>query len=108
MLLALAFGCGSLLTSGGGAVGQERGAQFPKVGSPVKLESYADVALVVNNARRTIELLATAQMKLEPYPEPPPKQIAPDCDSAEVRSFNRGYLLAHTGFNIFLSLQELG
>jgi hypothetical protein len=30
------------------------------------------------------------------------------CDTEDVQSFNRGYLLAHTGFNLFISLQELG
>ena len=114
-LRALLLACVGLLIGCGIALGQERNILLPKVGIPVKLEPYANVALVVKNARRTIELLATAQMKLEPYPEPiggnpklEPKQITPECDSAEVRSFNRGYLLAYAGFNIFLSLQELG
>jgi hypothetical protein len=80
------------------------------------LESYADVQLVLKNARRAIDLLGSTELKLEPYPEfvPPPgsslreRKITPECNTEEVRSFNRGYLLAHTGFNVFLALQELG
>lgn len=110
----LLFACCCLLIGSGIALGQDRNSPLPKVGIPAKLEPYADAALVANNARRAMELLATAQLKLDPYPEAVgvnpnrPKQITPECDSGEVRSFNRGYLLAHTGFNIFLLLQELG
>lgn len=100
-----------LALSTGVALSQEHNTPMPSVAVPANLEPYADLALVERNARKTIELLATAQMK---YPEPGsdaaaigPK-IPPECDSAEVRSFNRGYLLAHAGFNLFLSLQELG
>jgi hypothetical protein len=101
---------GLFFSSSGFALGQERSASLPSVDVPTKLEPYADLGLVEKNARRAIALLATAQLKLS-YQEPGevwgPK-ITPECDSAEVRSFNRGYLLAHTGFNLFLSLQELG
>jgi hypothetical protein len=83
------------------AVGQDT-APLPKLSVPTKLEPYADVPLVIANARRAIDLLATAQQNWEPNPEPP------ECDTEDVRSFNSGYLLAHLGFNIFLGFQELG
>jgi hypothetical protein len=107
LVRAVFFVCSGLLIGSGSAFGQERNVPMPSVDIPTKLEPYADLALVQTNARRAIELLATAELKLAPYPEGR-KQITPECDSAEVRSFNRGYLLAHAGFNIFLSLQELG
>ena len=116
-MVVLLAGC-CLLISSGFAFGQGRSASLPGVAVPAKLEPYADVQLVSKNARRAIGLLATAQTRLNPYPEPIPnqtpgaapwpKQIGPECDTEDVRSFNRGYLLAHTGFNLFLSLQELG
>ena len=103
------------------ALSQGRNAPLPTPGVPRGLEPYADVQLVLKNARQAIGLLGTAQLRLDPYPEPvvlapgveiPPerrqRKISAECDTEEVRSFNRGYLLAHTGFNLFLSLQELG
>ena len=106
----------SLLIAGGSALGQGRDLVLPKVSVPAGLETYADVQLVISNARRAISLLGAAQLKLAPYPEPivaapgyqlRQRKIGPKCDTEEIRSFNRGYLLAHTGFNLFLSLQEL-
>jgi len=55
----------------------------------------------VKNARRAIDLLGSAQMKREPYPEPveaapriEPGQrtFGPESDKTEIRSFNSGYL----------------
>src|SRR5262245_45321425 len=106
----LAFALGLIGTSA--ALGQGRNAPLPTPGVPKGLEPYADVQLVLKNARQAIGLLGTAQLRLDPYPEPiapppgveiPPelrqRKISPECDTEEVRSFNRGYLLAHTGFN---------
>jgi hypothetical protein len=99
------------LTSAGLALGQNSSGPIPTVGIPANLEPYADLALVERNARKTIDLLATAQVKYsevagEAAASGP--KVTPECDTAEVRSFNRGYLLAHSGLNLFLSLQELG
>jgi hypothetical protein len=105
---SLFFVCCGLLIGSESALGQERNVPMPSVDVPTKLEPYADLALVEKNARRAIELLATAEVKLSPYPEGRQKQITAECDSPEVRSFNSGYVLAHTGFNLFLSLQEMG
>jgi hypothetical protein len=91
-----------LLTGIGFAFGQDDLAPLPKLDVPAKLESYADVPIVVANARRAITLLGTAQSKLDPNPEPA------KCDTEDVRSFSSGYLLAHSGFNLFLGIQELG
>lgn len=105
-----------LVLSGSIAFGQKRDDLPPKIAAPAKLEPYSDVLLVVKNARRAIHLLGLAQLSLDPYPEPNPtpiagvrgpKKVGPECDSEQTRSFNRGYLLAHVGFNLFLSLQEL-
>ena len=105
---SLFFVCCGLLIGSESALGQERNVPMPSVDVPTKLEPYADLALVEKNARRAIELLATAEVKLSPYPEGRQKQITAECDSPEVRSFNSGYVLAHAGFNLFLSLQEMG
>jgi hypothetical protein len=112
----LVAGLGALIDSSA-ALSQGRNAPLPNLDVPRGLEPYADVQLVLKNARRAIGLLGTAQLRLDPYPDlivPAPgvqlrqRRIGPECDTAEVRSFNRGYLLAHIGFNLFLSLQELG
>jgi hypothetical protein len=95
--IALAFGIGAL------AQGGDEKLAVRSV--PAGLAPYADVALVIENARRVIGALGTAKFEVVPREG---RQGAAECNSEEVQSFNRGYVLAHTGFNMLLALQERG
>lgn len=73
--------------------------------APAGLESYADTAIVLQNARRVVGVLGTAKFDVNASGD---EKRDTECNSEEVQSFNRGYVLAHTGFNMFLALQETG
>ena len=72
---------------------------------PAALESYADPPLVMQNARRVIDLMGTATFTAPASDEQENDSV---CNSEAVQSFVRGYLLAHSAFNMFLALQEGG
>jgi hypothetical protein len=96
---------GLILACGIGALAQGGDEKLPARSVPVGLEPYADVTLVLQNGRRVIGLLGTAQFDVHASDG---QKSEGNCNSLEVQSFNRGFVLAHTGFNMFLALQEAG
>ena len=87
------------------ALADDRKQAAPPLTTPIGLEAYGDLPLTVKNMRRTIEMIAEAQLKLKPYEKPTKladgvtawHEITPECDTEEVQSFNRGYQLALVG-----------
>ncbi|MGD9670755.1 MAG: hypothetical protein AB7U75_17205 [Hyphomicrobiaceae bacterium] len=104
---------GSLIVWATWATAEER---VPAYDVPAGLEVYTDIKAVTESAQRVIELLSVATLTLQPYPVPFKvgerqtinREIIPECDTDRIRSFNRGYQLALTGYNLLLSLRETG
>lgn len=96
----LVVACGAVA-----ALAQGNDSRLGERAAPAGLEAYTDVALVLQNARHVIATLGTAKFEADPSFA---DKNGGECGSDEVQSFNRGFILAHTGFNMFLALQESG